>query len=158
MQILDYADWGYVNEWIETYKYVYSYDSSNHMQYLYYYAGDDSGLYLQERYAYYWDNYTSNDDAVIPPSIPALKISPNPFSASTTLSYKLTLNSPVEISIYNLKGQRIRIIFQDNKTAGDYTAEWDGLDDRGSSVGSGVYIVRLKTAEGVRRAKAVLLK
>lgn len=158
MQIQDTADWGYMNEWIETHKYVYSYDSSDYMQYMHYYVGDDLGLFLQHRLVYYYDNFTANDDPVIPAARPGLSISPNPFSAGTTLSYKLTQSSPVEISIYNLKGQLIRTIFQETKMAGDYTTGWDGLDDRGNSIGSGIFIVRLKTAGGIRSAKAILLK
>lgn len=158
LQILDTTDWGYTNEWIEAFKYVYSYDSSDYMQYMHYYAGDDSGLYLQHRLVYYYDNFTHNDDPAIPADSPGLSISPNPFGASTNISYKLTQSSPVEISIHNLKGQLMRSFSQELKAAGEYSTRWDGLDDSGCSVGSGIYLVRLKTSDGVRSAKGILLK
>ncbi len=158
LQILDTTDWGFTNQWIETYKYVYSYDPSNYMQDMHLYVGDDTGLYLLHRLVYYYDNFTGSADPAIPDAEPGLSISPNPFIAGTTLSYELAQSSPVEISIHNLKGQLVRSISHGTKTAGEHSATWDGLDARGHRVGSGIYIVRLKTSSGMRSAKAVLLK
>jgi len=159
MKILEDTVWEYYGEWMEKSKDVYSYDTNMYMQnVLHYYNPLDRELLLDGRTVYYYDNFTANEDAALPSTMHDLNISPNPFSAVTTIAYTLPKSSPVEISIYNLKGQLVRTLTLESKPAGDYNARWDGLDDRGNSAGSGIYIVRLKTAGGVRNAKAILLK
>lgn len=158
MKIMDTTDWGYTSEWIETYKNVYSYDTNDLMHYMHFYVGDDTGLYLQHRLVYYYDVFTHNEDPVVPVISNDLSISPNPFRETTTLSYKLSQSCPVEISIYDLKGRLIRSFPRVIKTSGDHTTGWDGSDDEGNRVSSGIYIVRQKTSGVVRSAKAILIK
>ena len=69
--------------------------------------------------------------------------SPNPFNTATVLNF-YTTGGPVHVTIYNILGQPIRRLVQQHIPAGYYRRIWDGKNDSGVSVGSGIYIVLLK--------------
>lgn len=83
---------------------------------------------------------------------------PNPFNPTTTISYQLPVSSEVELRIYNLLGQRIRTLANTKQPIGTYQTEWDGRDDAGREVASGVYIYQLKTADYTGSRKLLLMK
>lgn len=78
----------------------------------------------------------------------ALGAKPNPFGTRTTISYQLASPSKVSLRIYNAAGQLVKNLDQGQKTAGLYRTAWDGTDDDGRRVASGVYLYRLE-ADGV---------
>ncbi len=84
---------------------------------------------------------------------------PNPFNPTTTISYFIPAKSNVEISIYNLKGQRIRKLLTQNVKSVSHSVVWNGNDDNGKTVGSGVYFYKL-LVNGKTKAvkKCVMLK
>lgn len=83
---------------------------------------------------------------------------PNPFNPETTLSFSIAKNSPVNLKIYNMKGQLVRSLLNSNMTAGSHKLVWNGTDDNGKPVGSGLYFCRLN-ANGIQRSiKMVLIK
>jgi len=65
---------------------------------------------------------------------------PNPFNPSTTISYELAKNASVKLDVYDVMGRKIRSLLDDSKSAGYYTVVWNGRDEAGSDVSSGVYI------------------
>lgn len=65
---------------------------------------------------------------------------PNPFNASTAITFRLPARSRVRLALYNLSGQRIGNWVDGERAAGTYTVRWDGRDDLGRPVGSGVYL------------------
>jgi parallel beta-helix repeat protein len=86
---------------------------------------------------------------VIPSSFALLQNFPNPFNPDTWLPYKLASDSSVSINIYNVKGQLIRTLHLGYQNAGVYVtrdkaAYWDGRDDAGERVSSGVYFYTLR--------------
>ncbi len=83
---------------------------------------------------------------------------PNPFNATTKISFGLPEASHVRLDIYNLSGQKIRTLVDDQYQPGYYSLEWNGTDDGQNTVSSGVYFYRLSSAEGVRSMKMTLLK
>lgn len=83
---------------------------------------------------------------------------PNPFNPSTTLMYSLTRESRVRLTIHDLKGRAVRTLVADDRPAGNHSVVWDGRDDGGEAVGSGVYFVRLETRDGVEARKISLIK
>jgi ligand-binding sensor domain-containing protein len=89
---------------------------------------------------------------------PAMKISPNPFSASTSLSLELAKTGRVEVSVYNLKGQKITTLADGFKEAGKHVVNWDGTDRNGVRVSSGVYFIRVKADGYIRTAKCMLIR
>lgn len=72
---------------------------------------------------------------------------PNPFNPTTAIRYQLPKSGSVELTIYNLLGQEIRKLVNENRIAGQYTVQWDGRDETGAAVASGVYLYRLKAGE-----------
>jgi len=69
---------------------------------------------------------------------------PNPFNPSTSISYTLKDNGMVKLAIYNIRGQLIRLLINQNQMAGQYNQEWDGRDESGIVVPTGTYIYSLE--------------
>ncbi len=83
---------------------------------------------------------------------------PNPFNPETHINYQLPEASRVQLLIYNTLGQKIRTLIDERKEAGYYTIKWDGRDERGLSVGSGIYFVKMQTGDIVKIEKMTLIK
>jgi hypothetical protein len=69
---------------------------------------------------------------------------PNPFNPSTTILYRLPEEGSVSLILYNLKGQEVRTLAQENQKPGDHSVMWDGANGAGERVPSGVYVYQLK--------------
>ena len=83
---------------------------------------------------------------------------PNPFNPSTTIRYALPENGKVTLSIYNMVGQKIQTLVDSWQQAGAYVAHWNGKDESGREVGSGIYLCRMESGAFTRVNKMVLLK
>ena len=83
---------------------------------------------------------------------------PNPFNPTTVLTYYLTTDGPVSVMIYDQIGQRIRTLVDGTQPTGRHTVTWNGTDDLGRNMASGVYIVRLKSDEGALVRRLVLVR
>jgi hypothetical protein len=107
---------------------------------------------------YEWCGVTTDDDTA--PLLPALALScsPNPFNPSTTISYSLPEQGPVTLTVYNLRGQMVKTLVHDTQAAGTHDAQWNGTDDMGKPVGSGVYLYRLQRGSLSSTNKCILLK
>jgi hypothetical protein len=81
---------------------------------------------------------------------------PNPFNPITTIDYMLQREELVEIAIFNVNGQRVRVLERDHKAPGRYRVQWDGRNDKGMTVASGMYFYRLR-AGGFTAVKKMLL-
>jgi hypothetical protein len=66
---------------------------------------------------------------------------PNPFNANTIIAFQLPEPGDIEITVFNLRGSRVRTLLKQTRQAGHYTAIWDGKDDFGRSTASGIYII-----------------
>jgi flagellar hook assembly protein FlgD len=84
---------------------------------------------------------------------------PNPFNPLTTISYELARAVPVKLCVYDVAGRLVRGLRDGGvEQAGRHCVEWDGRDDRGLRVASGVYIYRLEAGDLVTTRRMVLLK
>ncbi|MDP8221197.1 MAG: T9SS type A sorting domain-containing protein, partial [Candidatus Stygibacter frigidus] len=85
---------------------------------------------------------------------------PNPFNPETTIEFILQQPSNVDLSIYNIKGQKVITLCDDfvNRVDEPVTFHWDGKDAKGNSTGSGVYFYLLQTQESSQIKKMVLIK
>jgi len=83
---------------------------------------------------------------------------PNPFNPTTTIAFSLAGRSHVVLAIYDVRGALVRTLVNETRTAGDYRIEWDGRNNAGSSVSSGVYFYRLVAGTFQSTKKMVLLK
>jgi len=115
------------------------------------------------------DTTTSVDwtDSEKPEKITLLQNYPNPFNPVTSIQYtvgsrqiKAAIGSSVHttLKIYNILGQKVRTLVDEMKTPGNYEAIWDGKDDRGKDVASGIYFYKLKVGSYQKTRKMVLLK
>jgi len=76
---------------------------------------------------------------------------PNPFNPTTTLSFSIVKSAFTEVTVYNILGQKVANLVGQQLTPGTYTTKWNGTDDHGMAVSSGVYFVRM-TANSVDAA------
>jgi len=83
---------------------------------------------------------------------------PNPFNPSTTISYRLADQRDVTLTVFNILGQVVKSLVHDVQPSGSYTVRWDGTNDRGTPVSSGMYIYRLRAGSFVQSKKMMLLK
>ena len=83
---------------------------------------------------------------------------PNPFNPSTTIRYSLPDSREIDVSIYNLLGQKIKTLAQKIQPVGTYTISWDGTSDLGTSVAAGLYICRVQASKQIMTQKMILLK
>jgi hypothetical protein len=83
---------------------------------------------------------------------------PNPFNPETTIKYNLAEGAGVSLRIYNIVGQVVRTLVAENQTAGRYQVRWDGTDDRGSSVSSGIYFYQVAAGQFKDVKRLMLLK
>ena len=83
---------------------------------------------------------------------------PNPFNPSTTIKYTIGSMGNVRLNIYNVRGQRIKTLVDEVKEAGFHSTIWNGEDQQGRSVASGVYFYRLETSTGNEVKKMMLMK
>ncbi len=84
---------------------------------------------------------------------------PNPFNPTTTISYDVpNPGSRVEIVLYDVAGRLIKTLVSENKVAGSYQVGWNGRNNRGEPVASGVYFLRMRAGSFLATKKLVMLK
>lgn len=88
----------------------------------------------------------SNDENLILPQLTAVNY-PNPFNPSTTISFNLPQNCDVQLDIFNIRGQKVKKLLDQNLEAGQHQSIWDGKDSKGQIAASGVYFYRLKAGK-----------
>jgi len=79
-------------------------------------------------------------------------------SPSTTISYNLAADSQVELTVYNIKGQKVKSLVNDTQQAGTRNVDWNCKDDNNNPVSSGIYFYKIKTDADVKMSKMILLK
>lgn len=112
------------------------------------------------KYAALRMDFTSNssEPVEIITSAPVVKNYPNPFNPETTIAFEVTTSGNVNIAIYNLKGQLVKNLVNDSYCSGTHTAIWNGTDNSGKSVPSGVYFYTTKTEDYSSTKKMILMK
>lgn len=83
---------------------------------------------------------------------------PNPFNPSTTIRYELSNSSRITLKVYNIIGETIKTLVDDFQSPGEKSVVWDGTNDQGKSVGSGVYLYQLQAGNEIKTKKMTLLK
>ncbi len=83
---------------------------------------------------------------------------PNPFNPSTTIGYQLPEAGRVRLAVYNMLGQEVRVLVDDRKAAGSFTATWDGTDHLGRRTASGIYLYRIQVGSFSDTRRMLLLK
>ena len=117
---------------------------------------------------YFWDigyaishqNPTNiiKEDVNIPSRFKLMPNYPNPFNSNTTIEYFLPFSTNVEITIYNISGENILILINEEQSKGYKTVSWNGKNKNGREVSSGLYVYKLKALDNIYAKKMLLLK
>jgi hypothetical protein len=83
---------------------------------------------------------------------------PNPFGAETTLAFELPHTTDVTLAIYSVDGRLVTTLVDGQAGPGTVEIRWDGSDEQGRKVGSGLYLVKLIAGDDVRRGKLIMLR
>jgi hypothetical protein len=83
---------------------------------------------------------------------------PNPFNPETTIIYQLSASAEVGLAVYNIMGKKVRQLVKSKQSIGEHRVLWDGADDKGKYIASGLYIYRLKAGRVVESKKMILIK
>jgi len=101
---------------------------------------------------------SSDEPPRVPTEIVLYQNYPNPFNPTTTIQYDLPNSNKVILKIYNTLGQEVRTLVNDIQDAGRKSVVWDGMDNVGQPVSSGVYVYRLKIGNEVKVRKMVVVR
>lgn len=83
---------------------------------------------------------------------------PNPFNSLSTITFRLDDPGTARLSVFNLLGQEVRTLVDDWQLAGQYKVHWDGRNNWGEFVSSGVYIIKMQLVDNVYASKISYLK
>jgi hypothetical protein len=84
--------------------------------------------------------------------------SPNPFNPSTAIRYSIPEPAKVELRIYNILGQAVKTLVDEEQLPGFYQEVWDGTDERGKNLSSGIYLYQIRAGDKVQTKKMQLIK
>ncbi len=104
------------------------------------------------------DGVTSAQEEVIPTDYKLSQNYPNPFNPTTTIEFALPQADHVSIKIYDMLGREVATLINDQRSAGNHSIAWNGLNDYGQKVSSGSYIYRITAGNFVETKKMMLLK
>jgi len=121
---------------------------------------DDNGVDSGSAYIYYNSGVFVEEEFMKKPNNTILLENyPNPFNPSTTICFSVAQTfSFVTLEIYNIKGQKVKILVSDQLSEGQHSVVWDGKDDNGKLVSSGIYFYKMKTYNHEQTKKMILIK
>jgi len=100
-----------------------------------------------------------DDDYAELPLVTELKGNyPNPFNPSTAVNFSISAASDVTLEIFNVMGQKVKTLVKGSLDAGEHSVEWNGRDDSGNGVSSGVYFYKLTAGDYSKTSKMLMLK
>ena len=83
---------------------------------------------------------------------------PNPFQASTQISWWQERSGPVQVAVHDLQGRLIATLKDRDETAGTHEATWDGRDGDGRPVGAGLYVLRVRSGDLTETQKLIRVR
>jgi hypothetical protein len=104
------------------------------------------------------DMVTGEDPMPLPDATFLAQNYPNPFNPITNIGFGIKEQGHVSLRIYDAAGRLVTTLIDESRPAGNYTAEWNGRDNSGSTVASGVYFYRLTSKEFEETKKMILLR
>ncbi|MGB2697452.1 MAG: FlgD immunoglobulin-like domain containing protein, partial [Candidatus Zixiibacteriota bacterium] len=101
---------------------------------------------------------TTGANQQIPEDFQLFQNYPNPFNPQTEMAYSIPEDSYVELTIYNIMGQKVKVLVDGYQSSGARKVTWDGRDEKGERVASGIYLYRLQAGEVIQTRKMSFLK
>jgi len=117
-----------------------------------------AGTHGRSMFAIIVSEPTAVEDAPPAARAPELAAAPNPFNPRTTLAFTLDRGGPVRLAVYDPRGHRLAVLVDEQRAAGRHEIVWDGRDDTGRALPSGLYLARLELESGVGTRKLVLAR
>ncbi len=127
-------------------------------QYLWYMLQDVSYNGRTEFHNSLMINLAAEENDITPVEFRLRQNYPNPFNPNTVISYNLADNSPVELTIYNVLGNKIKTLVAGYQPAGQHRIQWNATDEQGNKVASGIYFYQLSTPAFMKIKKMTLLR
>ena len=104
------------------------------------------------------NDFEEGSPVALPSQFDLLQNYPNPFNPETVIDFRIKEACDVVLVVYTVKGETIRTLVKDYRDAGSYSVVWDGRDDRGSRVPSGIYFYRMEAGTTHLYRKMILLR
>jgi len=104
------------------------------------------------------DNAEDDNGSVLPEHFVLRQNYPNPFNHACNIEYALSTDCRVTLTVYNILGQKVRVLVDEYQSAGHKSVTWDGKDDQGQDATSGVYFYRIQAGDFAEAKKMLLLK
>ena len=156
------ADGEYVEAPTAWHEYVYdlsAYDGQNVFIGIRCVSNDAFVFYVDDFTVHSDGGYVGNDDEAAPALVTALLGNfPNPFNPETAIRFSLAGSAPVSLEVYNLRGQLVRQLLRETRPAGNHSVVFNGRDDRGNAISSGVYFYRLRAGSYSATRKMIMIK
>ncbi|MDA3813684.1 MAG: M14 family zinc carboxypeptidase [Candidatus Cloacimonetes bacterium] len=147
------SDWQYYNYYIEAGDHLFRWEFSKDESVS---GGEDSGWLDYISFPPTGVAHASNESDLL--KVKLIGNYPNPFNPQTAIKFQLSEDMLVKLSIYNIKGQKVRTLINEEKVAGSHSIVWNGNDDDNYPVSSGVYFYRMVTGEMISSRKMLLIK
>jgi predicted CXXCH cytochrome family protein len=105
-------------------------------------------------------NITSvrEEEGAVPKEFALFQNYPNPFNPNTQIKFSVAQRTRVELLVYNILGQKVKTILDEEMEPGSYVATWNGKDEKGYDVSSGIYFYKLNTKEFTQTKKMLLVR
>lgn len=112
---------------------------------------------------YYYEVYSTgisskNNEGIFKPDFKLKQNFPNPFNPTTTINFSLENESSITLEIFNTTGEKVKTLFQGIEKAGLHSIVWNGSDNFGNQLPTGVYFYRLNTKDFAETKKLIILK
>ncbi len=101
---------------------------------------------------------SSKSKTLLPETFSLSQNYPNPFNPQTIIKYTLPEDCHVELTLYNILGQKVKTLVNQHQSAGYKMIHWNGKDDKGNEIPSGLYFYKIKTPKYSETKKMVLLR
>jgi hypothetical protein len=155
-QMLSYSGW--VGTMYLDFQQDLTYDAAGLLQQYvnsYYYGGPPVASY---RSTFSYQEYADNDDPEIMPPRISISSGPNPFTDELRIKFRSDKRIPAKLEVYNIRGQKVRTLWEGILADGAEELLWTGTGEAGSKLSAGVYLLRLSAGESVRTSRVMLLR
>lgn len=135
----------------------YTYEGNQVISVTFYESSTGGQMQPTVRSLYVYSEPSDSDDPHVPPVLASISTFPNPFKDSTVIQVSLPRSGTANVSIYNLRGQKVRELHSADLPRGQSQLVWDGKDTAGKNLAPGVYIIQMRSDSGNTVCKALLM-
>ena len=155
------------SEWTQVSVPLDSYTGHGNVKFRFHFTSDNTdtanGWYIDDVQINFKPTSVEEEPVLVPTEFSLSQNYPNPFNPVTIIRFKVEgerskVPIPTTLKIYNILGEKVRALVDESKVAGEYEAIWDGKNDKGEEMASGIYFYQLKAGDLTEAKKMLLLK